>query len=133
MKIIYLLIGMLFIGGASATIIDIVYINNSTTAQVYFNNGSTQYHYDETNTLTDDYNTVMITGTIDNSDDLIDNPTIIYDKVLYILAVIFFAFMFLLAVWIIKKVLSEKRYLRIYRIGITIGIIIALMDTIGVW
>ena len=104
--IIHLLIAFLLISNTSATTIDIVYINDSTTAQVYFNNGSTQYHYNETNTLTDDYNTVMITGTIDDSDDLLENPTIIYNKVLYILAVIFFAFMFLLVVWIIKKVIG---------------------------
>ena len=106
MKFIYLFIGLLLIGNVSATSIDIVYVNTSTTAEVYFNNGSTQYHYNETNTLTDNYNTVMITGTIDNSDDLINNPLIIYDKLLYILAVIFFAFMFLLIVWIIKKVIG---------------------------
>jgi hypothetical protein len=106
MKIIYILLGFLLIGNASTTSVDIVYVDTNTTAQVYFNSGSTQYHYNETNTLTDDFNTLMITGTIDNSDDLIDNPTIIYDKVLYILAVIFFAFMFLLAVWIIKKVIG---------------------------
>ena len=102
----YLLIGLLLIGNASATTIDIVYVNASTVAQCYFNNGSTQYHYDETNSLTDDLNTLMITGTVDNSRDLIDNPTIIYDKVLYILAVIFFAFMFVLAVYIVKKVIG---------------------------
>ncbi len=94
------------IGNTSATTIDIVYVNDSTTAQVYFNNGTDEYQYNETNTLTDDYNTVMITGTVDESKDLLDNPTIIYDKVLYILAVIFFAFMFLLAVWIIKRVIG---------------------------
>lgn len=104
--IIYLLIGFLLIGNASATSVDIVYVDTNTTAQVYFNNGSTQYHYNETNTLTDDFNTLMITGTVDNSDDLVDNPTIIYEKVLYLLAIIFFAFMFLLAVWIIKKVIG---------------------------
>lgn len=106
MKLLYLLIGFLLIGNASATSVDIVYVDTNTTAQVYFNNGSTQYHYNETNTLTDDFNTLMITGTVDNSDDLVDNPTIIYEKVLYLLAVIFFAFMFLLAVWIIKKVIG---------------------------
>ena len=106
MKIMYLLIGLVLIGNTSATTIDIVYVNASTTAQCYYNNGSTQYHYTETNTLTDDLNTLMITGTVDNSKDLIDNPTIIYDKVLYILAVIFFAFMFVLAVWIVKRVIG---------------------------
>ena len=106
MKIMYLLIGLILIGNASATSIDIVYVNASTTAQVYFNNGSTQYHFDETNSLTDDLNTLMITGTVDNSRDLIDNPTIVYEKVLFILAVIFFAFMFILAVWIVKKVIG---------------------------
>ncbi len=106
MKLIYLLIAFLLIGNASATTIDIVYVNASTTAQVYFNNGTNEYQYNETNSLTDDYNTVMITGTIDESEDLLDNPTIVYDKVLYILAVIFFAFMFLLAVWIIKRVIG---------------------------
>ncbi len=106
MKLIYLLIAFLLIGNASATTIDIVYVNDSTTAQVYFNNGTTQYQYNETNTLTDDLNTLMITGTVDESKDLLDNPTIIYDKILYILAVIFFAFMFLLAVWIVKKVIG---------------------------
>ena len=106
MKILYLLIAFLLIGNTSATSIDIVYVNDSTTAQVYYNNGSTQYQYNETNTLTDDLNTLMITGTMDNSKDLLDNPTIIYNKVLYILAVIFFAFMFLLAVWIIKRVIG---------------------------
>ena len=106
MKLIYLLIAFLFIGNASATTIDIVYVNASTTAQVYYNNGSTQYQYNETNSLTDDLNTLMIIGTVDDSKDLLDNPTIIYDKVLYILAVVFFAFMFLLAVWIIKKVIG---------------------------
>jgi hypothetical protein len=104
--VIHLLIAFLLIDNVSATSIDIVYINASTTAEVYFNNGSNQYYYNETNTLTDDYNTVMITGTIDNNDDLIDNPTIIYDKVLYILAIIFFAFMFLLVVWTVKKVIG---------------------------
>ena len=94
------------VGIASATSIDIVYMNASTTAQVYFNNGSTQYQYNETNSLTDDLNTLMITGTVDDSKDLLDNPTIIYNKVLYILAVIFFAFMFLLAVYIVKKVIG---------------------------
>ena len=106
MKIMYLLIGLLLIGNTSATTIDIVYVNASTTAQCYFNNGSTQYHYDETNTLTDNLNTLMITGTVDDSRDLIDNPTIIYEKVLYILTVIFFAFMFILAVYIVKKVIG---------------------------
>lgn len=106
MKIIYILLGFLLIGNASTTSVDIVYVDTNTTAQVYFNSGSTQYYYNETNTLTDDFNTLMIAGTIDNSDDLIDNPTIIYDKVLYILVVIFFAFMFLLTVWIIKKVIG---------------------------
>ena len=106
MKIMYLLIGLLLIGNASATTIDIVYVNASTVAQCYFNNGSAQYHYEETNSLTDDLNTLMITGTVDNSRDLIDNPTIIYEKVLYILAVIFFAFMFVLAVYIVKKVIG---------------------------
>ena len=106
MKIIYLLFAFLLIGNASATSIDIIYVNTSTTAQVYFNNGSTQYQYNETNSLTDDLNTLMITGTVDESKDLLDNPTIVYDKVLYILAVVFFAFMFLLAVWIIKKVIG---------------------------
>jgi len=106
MKVFYLLLAFLLIGTASATTIDIVYVNASTTAQVYFSNGTDQYHFNETNTLTDDYNTVMITGTIDESNDLLDNPTIIYDKVLFILAVIFFAFMFLLVVWIVKKVIG---------------------------
>jgi hypothetical protein len=104
--VIHLLIAFLLIGNVSATSIDIVYVNTSTTAEVYFNNGSNQYYHNETNTLTDDYNTVMITGTIDNNNDLIDNPTIIYDKVLYILSIIFFAFMFLLVVWIVKKVIG---------------------------
>ncbi len=106
MKLIYLFIAFLLIGNASTTSIDIVYVNSSTTAQVYFNNGSNEYQYNETNSLTDDYNTVMITGTVDESKDLLENPTIIYDKVLYILAVIFFAFMFLLAVWVVKKVIG---------------------------
>ena len=106
MKFLYLLIGLVLIGNVSATSIDIVYVNASTTAQCYFNNGSTQYHYNETNTLTDDLNTLMITGTVDNSRDLIENPTIIYEKVLYILAVIFFAFMFVLTVYIVKKVIG---------------------------
>ena len=94
-------------GNASATAIDIVYVNASTTAMVYYNNGSTQYQYNETNSITDDLNTLMITGTIDESKDLLNNPTIIYDKVLYILAVVFFAFMFLLAVWIINQVIGR--------------------------
>ena len=106
MKFLYLLIGLMLIGNASATTIDIVYVNANTTGQVYYNNGSTQYQYNETNTLTDDLNTFMITGTVDNSRDLIDNPTIIYEKVIYILAVIFFAFMFILAVYIVKKVIG---------------------------
>ena len=105
-KFLYLLIGLMLIGSASATTIDIVYVNASTTAQCYFNNGSTQYHYNETNTLTDSLNKLMITGTIDDSQDMIDNPTSVYDNVLYILAVIFFAFMFILPVWIVKKVIG---------------------------
>ena len=104
MKIFYLLIAFLLIGNVSASTIDIVYVNDSTTAQVYFNNGTDEYQYNETNSLTDDLNTFMIIGTVD--EDLLDNPTIIYDKVLYILAVIFFAFMFLLTVWIVKKVIG---------------------------
>ncbi len=106
MKILYLFIAFLFIGNALATTIDIVYVNDSTTAQVYYNNGTTQYQYNEINTLTDDLNTLMITGTVDDNKDLLENPTIIYDKVIYILAVIFFAFMFLLAVWIVKRVIG---------------------------
>lgn len=106
MKFLYLLIGLLLIGNASATSIDVVYVNASTTAQIYYNNGTTQYHYNETNNITDELNTFMIIGTVDDKQDLINNPTIIYDRVLYILAVIFFAFMFLLAVWIIKKVVG---------------------------
>lgn len=107
MKLIYyLLMGLLLIGNASATSIDIIYINNNITADVYFNNGTTEYHHEETNTLDDDFNTVMIAGSVDNVDDLMDDPTIIYGKVLYILGVIFFAFMFLLVVWIIKKVIG---------------------------
>ena len=106
MKVMILLIGLLFIGSASATTIDIVYVDTNTTAECYYNNGSTQYYQEETNTLTDDLNTLMITGTVDDSKDLIENPTIIYDKVLYILAVIFFAFMFLLTVYITKKVMG---------------------------
>ena len=108
MKLIYLLIGLLLIGNAnaSATSIDIIYINNSITADVYFNNGTTEYQHEETNTLNDDFNTVMIAGSIDSADDVMDDPTIIYGKVLYILGVIFFAFMFLLVVWIIKKVIG---------------------------
>ena len=104
--IIVLVVAIICLGNASATTINIVYVNASTTAQVYFNNGSAQYQYNETNSLIDDLNTLMITGTVDNSRDLIDNPTIIYEKVLYILAVIFFAFMFILAVWIVKKVIG---------------------------
>ena len=106
MKFFYLLIGLLFIGSASATTIDIVYVDTNITAQCYYNNGSPQYYHEETNALTDDLNTLMITGTVDNSRDLIDNPTIVYEKVIYILAVIFFAFMFILAVYIIKKVIG---------------------------
>lgn len=106
MKIIYLFVGLLLIGTASATNIDIVYINSTITADVYFNNGTTEYQHEETNSFDDDFNTVMIVGTTDSSDDLMDDPTIIYGKVLYILGIIFFAFMFLLVVWIVKKVIG---------------------------
>ena len=106
MKFIYLLIGLMLIGNVSATDIDIVYINESTTAEVYYDNGSSQYFYNETNTLSDIFTTVMVSGTVNNNDDLLDNPTIVYGKIIFILTVIFFAFMFLLIVWIIKKVLA---------------------------
>ena len=106
MKLIYLFVGLLLVGGASATNIDVVYINDSITADIYFNNGSTEYQHEETNVLNDNFNTVMIAGTVDKSEDLLDNPTIIYGKVLYLLGVIFFAFMFLLVVFIIKKVIG---------------------------
>ena len=104
--VIVLVVAIICLGNASATTIDLVYVNTNTTAECYFNNGSTQYYHEETNSLTDELNTLMITGTVDNSRDLIDNPTIIYDRVLYILAVIFFAFMFLLSVYIVKKVIG---------------------------
>jgi ATP-dependent Zn protease len=104
--IIVLIVTIICLANASATTIDIVYVNANTTAQMYFNNGSTQYQYNETNTLTDSLNTLMITGTVDNSKDLIDDPSVVYEKVIYILAVIFFAFMFILVVWIIKKVIG---------------------------
>ena len=98
--------GLLLAGSASATSIDIVYINDNITADIYFSNGSTEYQHEETNVFNDNFNTIMIAGTVDNSDDLLDNPTIIYGKVLYLLGVIFFAFMFLLVVFIIKKVIG---------------------------
>lgn len=106
MKFIYLLIGLMLIGNVSATDIDIVYINSSTTAEVYYDNGSSQYFYNETNTLSDNFTTVMVSGTVNNNDDLLDNPTIMYGKIIFIFTVIFFAFMFLLIVWIIKKVIG---------------------------
>lgn len=109
MKLIYLLIALIFVvnaPNASATNISVVYINDSITADIYFNNGSNQYYQEETNLLSDNYNTVMIVGTIDTADDLLNDPTIIYDKILYLLGILFFAFMFVLVIWIIKKVIG---------------------------
>lgn len=106
MKLIYFFLLLFCIGNAYATSVDIVYVSDNTTACVYFNNGTTQYQYNETNSLTDDLNTLMLTGTVDNSQDLIENPTIIYNKLIYILGVLFFAFMFILVVWIVKKVIG---------------------------
>lgn len=105
MKLTYLLLGLLLIGGASATNVDFVYVNDSTIAEVYYSNGSEQY-YTENNSLSENFTSLMVTGTAELDTDLLDNPTIIYDKVLLILSVIFFAFMFLLTVWIIKEVLG---------------------------
>lgn len=106
MKFIYLLVGLMLIGNVSATDIDIVYVNSSTTAEIYYDNGSSQYYHNETNTLSDNFTTVMISGTVENDEDLLDNPATMYSKVIFILVVIFFAFMFLLVVWIIKKVIG---------------------------
>ena len=106
MKFIYFLIGLMLIGNVSATEIDIIYINDSTTAEVYYDNGSKQYFYNETNTLSDNFTTIMVSGTVNDNDDLLDNPTIMYGKIIFILTVVFFAFMFLLIVWIIKKVIG---------------------------
>ena len=105
MKLLYILFGLLLIGIASATNVNFVYINDSTVAEVYYSNGTAQY-YTENNSLSENFTSLMVTGTAEPNTDLLDNPTIIYDKVLLILSVVFFAFMFLLVVWVIKKVLG---------------------------
>lgn len=100
------MLALLLIGNAAASQINIIYTGNQTTAELYYCNGSEEYFYAANNTLTDDFNTVMITGHNDNDDDLIENPLIVFDKLLFILTIVFFSFMFLVIVFVIKKVIG---------------------------
>jgi hypothetical protein len=105
-KYLILLLTLLLIGNASATQINVIYTSNLTTAELYYCNGSEKYFYNTTNTLSDNFNTIMISGHNDNSDDLIENPLIVFDKLLFILTVVFFSFMFLVIIYVVKKVIG---------------------------
>lgn len=105
-KYLIMLLTLLLIGNASATQINVIYTSNQTTAELYYCNGSEEYFYNVTNELSNDFNTVMLSGHNDNDDDLIENPLIVFDKLLFILTIVFFSFMFLVIVFVVKKVIG---------------------------
>ena len=105
-KYFIMLLTLLLIGNASATEINVIYTSNVTTAELYYCNGSEEYFYNATNELSDNFNTIMISGHNDNADDLIENPLMVFDKLLFILTIVFFAFMFLVIVYVVKKVIG---------------------------
>lgn len=101
-----LLIFLCFCSIASATDINIYYPNNNTTTDIYYGN-DTGYYSNTSNYLdTTGVSVVLLKNQIVTDDNVLDNPRVIYEKLLIIIWVIVIVFIVIIMAKLFSGVLK---------------------------